>query len=81
MWASTVPEAIALRVAGACVNRRPRPESARLIQAHSARSCGGATRQIEKLVPQPQDAVACGLLIRNEAPIRSSTKSISEPAR
>ena len=41
----------------------------------------GGTRQIEKLVPQPQDALAWGLLMRNEAPIRSSTKSISEPAR
>ena len=38
-------------------------------------------RQIEKLVPQPQEAVACGLLILKDAPIRSSTKSISEPAR
>src|SRR3984957_5097615 len=37
--------------------------------------------QIEKLVPQPQEAVALGLLTRNEAPIRSSTKSTSEPAR
>src|SRR3954466_9791163 len=37
--------------------------------------------QIEKLVPQPQDAVAFGLTTRNEAPIRSSTKSSSEPAR
>src|SRR5262249_46323129 len=34
----------------------------------------------EKLVPQPQDAVATGFLIRNEDPIRSSTKSISAPA-
>src|SRR5882672_9109935 len=34
----------------------------------------------EKLVPHPQDAVASGLLIRNEDPIRSSTKSISAPA-
>src|SRR6266853_5821817 len=34
----------------------------------------------EKLVPHPQDAVATGLLIRNEDPIRSSTKSISAPA-
>jgi hypothetical protein len=33
-----------------------------------------------KLVPQPQEAVAWGLLILNEEPIRSSTKSISEPA-
>src|SRR5581483_9391327 len=37
--------------------------------------------QIEKLVPQPQEAVAFGLLTRNEAPIRSSTKSTSEPLR
>src|SRR5947209_3868153 len=36
--------------------------------------------QIEKLVPQPQLAVACGLLILNDWPIRSSTKSICEPA-
>ena len=41
----------------------------------------GGGNQMEKLVPQPQDAVACGLLIRNDAPIKSSTKSISEPAR
>src|SRR6476660_4673939 len=39
------------------------------------------TPQIEKLVPQPHDAVAFGLTTRNEAPIRSSTKSTSEPAR
>ena len=31
-------------------------------------------------MPQPQEAVATGLLILNEAPIRSSTKSISAPA-
>lgn len=37
--------------------------------------------QIEKLVPQPQDAVALGLLTRNETPIRSSTKSTCDPAR
>ncbi|CAL77806.1 hypothetical protein BRADO4054 [Bradyrhizobium sp. ORS 278] len=42
---------------------------------------GVARNQTEKLVPQPQEAVALGLLIRNEAPIRSSTKSTSEPAR
>ena len=41
----------------------------------------GGGNQIEKLVPQPQDAVACGLLTRNDAPIKSSTKSISEPTR
>ena len=33
-----------------------------------------------KLVPQPQEAVAFGFFTLNEAPIRSSTKSISEPA-
>src|SRR3954471_4796230 len=37
--------------------------------------------QIEKLVPHPHHAVALGLLTRKEAPIRSSTKSTSEPAR
>jgi len=35
----------------------------------------------EKLVPQPQEEVACGFSILNEAPIRSSTKSICEPLR
>ena len=35
--------------------------------------------QIEKLVPQPQEATACGFLIWKDWPIRSSTKSISEP--
>jgi hypothetical protein len=45
-------------------------------------SCVGDWKdQSEKLVPHPQDAVAFGLLMRNEAPIKSSTKSISEPAR
>ena len=34
----------------------------------------------EKLVPQPQEAVAFGFFTLNEAPIKSSTKSISEPA-
>src|SRR5947209_14642138 len=37
--------------------------------------------QIEKLVPQPQEAVALGLTTRKDAPIRSSTKSTSEPAK
>src|SRR5437868_13586290 len=41
----------------------------------------GADCQTEKLVPQPQDAVAFGLTTRNDAPIRSSTKSTSDPAR
>ena len=53
-------------------------------QSGENRSPGQASavvRRREKLVPQPQDAVACGLLMRNEALIRSSTKSISEPAR
>src|SRR6185369_15800229 len=34
---------------------------------------------IEKELPQPQDEAAFGFLIWNEAPIRSSTKSISAP--
>ncbi len=37
-------------------------------------------RQREKLVPQPQEALASGFLTLNAAPIRSSTKSISAPA-
>ena len=36
---------------------------------------------IEKLVPQPQDDEALGLLITNFAPISSSEKSISAFAR
>src|SRR6516165_4378903 len=40
-----------------------------------------ARNQTEKLVPQPQDAVAFGLCTRNDAPIKSSTKSTSDPAR
>ncbi len=35
--------------------------------------------QSEKLVPQPQEATALGFLIWNDWPIRSSTKSITEP--
>ena len=35
--------------------------------------------EIEKRVPQPQLAVALGLLILKAWPIKSSTKSISEP--
>src|SRR5262245_38811220 len=38
-------------------------------------------RQMEKLVPQPHEAVALGLWTLKEEPMRSSTKSISEPAR
>ena len=41
---------------------------------------GQSSAQSEKLVPQPQLAVAFGLLILNDCPIRSSTKSICEPA-
>ena len=37
--------------------------------------------QTEKLVPQPHALVAFGLWMRNEAPMTSSTKSISDPAR
>src|SRR5262245_21631567 len=37
--------------------------------------------QIEKLVPQPQEAVALGLWTLKDWPIRSSTKSISEPPK
>src|SRR5437588_6717877 len=41
----------------------------------------GCDLQTEKLVPQPQEAVALGLLILKAWPIRSSVKSISAPAR
>src|SRR4051794_15587917 len=54
-------------------------EGARAGEANRRERLDGA--QIEKLVPQPHDAVALGLTTRNEAPIRSSTKSTSEPAR
>src|SRR6478672_4993679 len=47
----------------------------------STASSGLQEIQIEKLVPQPHDAVAFGLTTRNDAPIKSSTKSTSEPAR
>src|SRR6185295_6566591 len=69
-------------------------ELSRLAAAYWIPACAGMTilsrdevalfpdrSQIEKLVPQPHDAVAFGLTTRNEAPIRSSTKSTSEPAR
>src|SRR4029450_6995208 len=36
--------------------------------------------QMEKLVPQPHEAVAFGLMTLKEEPIRSSPESISEPA-
>lgn len=38
-------------------------------------------RQIENDVPHPHDAEACGLSILNDWPIRSSTKSSTEPSR
>ena len=38
-----------------------------------------AMAQIEKLVPQPQEATAFGFLIWKDWPIRSSTKSMTEP--
>ena len=50
-----------------------------MMQAKQADACPSAPYTV-KDVPQPQEAVAFGLLILNEAPIRSSTKSISDPA-
>ena len=44
------------------------------------RSAGTTENYSAKLVPQPQEAVAFGFFTLNEAPIKSSTKSISEPA-
>src|SRR5262249_57286489 len=46
-----------------------------------ARQLEGPARQTEKLVPQPHEAVALGFETLKEEPMRSSTKSISEPAR
>ena len=43
------------------------------------RPVGGTLLQRAKLVPQPQEAVALGLWILNDWPMRSSTKSISDP--
>src|SRR5262249_2676219 len=40
----------------------------------------GGPCHTEKLVPHPHDAVALGLATLNDAPIRSSTKSISAPS-
>jgi hypothetical protein len=50
--------------------------------SRSLRSLGRDERKdySAKLVPQPQEALASGFFTLNEAPIRSSTKSISEPA-
>src|SRR5579883_291920 len=41
----------------------------------------GAAQPIEKELPQPQEEAALGLVTRKEAPIISSTKSISAPSR
>src|SRR6202158_1155124 len=69
---------------------RANPESSQIVdsQSRSVRPSDSVrfahptiSTQIEKLVPQPQDAVALGLTTRNDAPIRSSTKSTSDPAR
>ena len=38
-----------------------------------------AEYQTEKLVPQPQEATAFGFLIWNDCPIKSSTKSRTDP--
>ena len=66
---------------------RPNAGSRRIRPSRRCRGAGSANVDFHrrpdysaKLVPQPQEAVAFGLLTLNEAPIRSSTKSISEPA-
>jgi hypothetical protein len=51
------------------------------VDARDKRGHDESVCQREKLVPHPQDDFACGLLMRKDVPIRSSTKSISEPAR
>ncbi len=48
-------------------------------RSEAGRPRTGDPRQRAKLVPQPQEAVAFGLWILKDWPIRSSTKSISEP--
>lgn len=65
-----------LASAGLPGRRAPFARPADPVEALRAKA---APRQIEKLVPQPQLAVAFGLLILKAWPIRSSTKSISEP--
>ena len=59
------------RVEIAAGGKRDLPDRRRLAAARHA--------QMEKLVPQPQDATAFGFLIWKDWPIRSSTKSITEP--
>ncbi len=67
------------------LKRRLEPQADEADKRRAAARRRGRVRpqgcQIEKLVPQPQDAVALGLTTRNDAPIRSSTKSTSDPAR
>ena len=70
--------------AGSCRARRARrPASHRDRARPTARPAEPRRWQphahMEKLVPQPQEATAFGFLIWNDWPIRSSTKSITEP--
>src|SRR5581483_4214405 len=57
------------------------PPKRGLLLFWGAEGRNGARGQIEKLVPQPQDAVALGFFTLKDEPMRSSTKSISEPER
>src|SRR5258705_12508094 len=72
--AETAPSAAMIRRREAAIGNLVREKTRERAQV-------AALSQSAKLVPQPQEALALGLFTRNEAPIRSSTKSISEPAR
>jgi hypothetical protein len=72
--AGLVP-AIPIRIARPCPPKR----DARHKAGHDKKRIADFSYSA-KLVPQPQEAVAFGFFTLNEAPIRSSTKSISEPA-
>ena len=52
------------------ISRAPDRDGGRRLLRREPR--GARVFQTEKLVPQPQEAVALGLAILNEAPIRSS---------
>ena len=58
----------------------PSPAEAGFAKAGNRNPLFGIMLQSAKLVPQPQEAVAFGLLTLKADPIRSSTKSISAPA-
>jgi HAE1 family hydrophobic/amphiphilic exporter-1 len=62
------------------IKRRLEPQVEEVAEIPPAVAAELGERYSAKLVPQPQAATAFGFLILNDAPIRSSTKSSSEPA-